>query len=203
MIVSNWKITDCARRLGNAPLFVIILLVSPAMATAQQSAPAPAPVTSGEPETTTATFADWTLRCQRVGDGPQSKRSCEIFQVIQTKNPQGQPITFAQIALGYAASGQPMHLVVELPVNIALSSIVNLVTDDKDAGLAAAWTRCLPAGCFAEAEVKDDVVRRWRTFNEAGRLTFKDASGREIRVATSYRGVGPALDALFKANATH
>jgi hypothetical protein len=33
------------------------------------------------------------------------------------------------------------------------------------------------------------AVRRWRTFNEPGRLTFKDAANREIRIATSYRGV--------------
>jgi invasion protein IalB len=205
MIVSNSKIANGVRGLGRASLVAVMLLVSPAIGTAQQAAPAPtpAPVTSGEPETTTATFADWTLRCQRVGDGAQSKRTCDVFQTIQTKNPQGQPITFAQIALGYPMPGQPLHLVVALPVNISLSSVVNLSTDDKDAGVEVKWTNCLPAGCIAEAQVKDDVVRRWRTFNDPGRLSFKDAAGRDIVVATSYRGVGPALDALFKANAVH
>jgi invasion protein IalB len=196
MIVRNSKAANLVRRLGKASLLVMMVLVGPATGSAQQPAPAP----SSEPETTTATFADWTLRCQRAGDGAQSKRTCEIFQIIQTKNSQGQPITFAQIALGYSAAGQPLHLVVALPVSISLASAVNLATDDKDAGTAVPWTRCLPAGCFAEAEVKDDVISRWRTFNEPGRLTFKDASGREIRVATSYRGLSPALDALFKAN---
>jgi invasion protein IalB len=195
--VHNSKAANPVQRLGKASLFAMMVLVSPVISSAQQ----PAPVTSSEPETTTATFADWTLRCQRAGDGAQAKRTCAISQTLQTTNPQGQPITFAQIALGYSAPGQPLHLVVALPVSISLASVVNLATDDKDIGIEAPWTRCLPAGCFAETEVKDDVVRRWRTFNEPGRLTFKDASGREIRVATSYRGLGPALDALFKANA--
>jgi invasion protein IalB len=157
---------------------------------------------TAEPENTTATFGDWTLRCQRVGEGAQSKRTCEVVQILRTQGQQGQQVTFAQIALGHPSAGQPMRLVVMLPVSVSFPSVANIATDEKDSGTDLAWSRCVPNSCFAESQVKDDMLLRWRAFGELGRLTFKDAAGREIRTAVSYRGVAQALDALVKANAS-
>ena len=190
------------RRIYKAPVFAVVLIAAVCPGIAQVPlVPAPRPSAPGvsvEPENTTTTFGDWTLRCQRVSDGAQAKRACEVTQTIQV---QGQQLPFAQIALGSPAAGQPMHVIAAVPVNVSFPSNVNIATDDNDPGIELAWTRCLQGGCFAESQIKDDVLRRWRTFAEPGRLTLKDASGREIRVAISYRGLAQSLDALAKANA--
>jgi invasion protein IalB len=210
------------RSTGKAAAFVAVLLAAAGPVFAQKAAPpaatprplapavtaepappaaAPRPAVTAEPENTTASFGDWTLRCQRVGEGAQSKRTCEVVQILRTHGPQGQQVTFAQIALGYPLAGQPMRLVVMLPVSVSFPSVANIATDEKDSGTDLAWSRCVPTSCFAESQVKDDMLLRWRAFGEPGRLTFKDAAGREIRTAVSYRGVAQALDALAKANA--
>jgi invasion protein IalB len=193
-------------RLGvKAAVLGVILLAAAGPGAAQQAAaPAPrpsAPAVSVEPENTTATFGDWTLRCQRVGDGANSKRICEVVQILRRQGQQGQQITFAQIALGYPSAGQPMRLVAMLPASVSFPSVANIATEDKDIGIDLAWSRCLQAGCFAESQVKDDLLRRWQAFGEPGRLTFKDATGHEIRTPISFRGIAQALAALAKANA--
>ncbi|WP_271023478.1 hypothetical protein [Rhizobium sp. RCAM05973] len=66
---------------------------SPAAAAPASSA---APVSS-EPNTTTASFGDWTLRCQRVGEAGKATRVCEVAQAMQV---QGQTAPVAQIAIG-------------------------------------------------------------------------------------------------------
>jgi invasion protein IalB len=210
------------RSTGKAAAFVAVLLVAAGPVFAQKAAPpaatprplapavtaepaspagAPRLAVTAEPENTTASFGDWTLRCQRVAEGAQSKRMCEVVQILRTQGPQGQQLTFAQIALGYPLADQPMRLVVMLPVSVSFPSVANIATDEKDTGTELAWSRCLPTGCYAESQVKNDMLLRWRAFGEPGRLTFKDAAGREVRTAISYRGVAQALDALAKANA--
>jgi invasion protein IalB len=56
----------------------------------------------------------------------------------------------------------------------------------------------LPAGCFAELELRDDVVKRLRTATERGRITFKDAGERDVVIPLSFKGFGNAFDALAK-----
>ena len=151
---------------------------------------APAPVTS-DPATTTASYGDWVLRCQRLAEGTKPGQICEVAQIIQIQGQQG---PFAQIALGRLPGDKQLNVTVVLPSNISLPSVARLEGKDKAKDLA--WTRCTPGGCIAGAAMTDDVLKSWRSSTEAGKLTFKDALGRDIGLPISFRGMSQALDAL-------
>ena len=64
---------------------------------AAPAVPAGAPAVSAEPANTSATYGDWVMRCQRVGEGAAAKRMCEVAQTIRVQ--QGRdPV--AEVALG-------------------------------------------------------------------------------------------------------
>ena len=164
--------------------------------------PAPVPAAdpaaiSAEPQNTSATYGDWVMRCQRIGEPGKQQRVCEAAQSIQV---QGQQAPIAQIALGRLAARDPLRITFVVPSNIVLPSSLKASIDDKDTqGIEAAWRRCTPGGCFADAEIKDELVKRWRAQTTQGRLQFKDAQGRDVALPFSFRGLAQALDALAKS----
>ena len=75
-----------------------------------------------------------------------------------------------------------------------------LAIDDKDTLPAdLSWRRCLPGGCFADIEIKDDLLQRWRSQSAQGIIKFKDSAGRDVTLPFSFRGFAQALDALAKS----
>lgn len=149
-----------------------------------------------EPASTSATYGDWVLRCQHVGEGDKAQRLCEVAQTVQLQGQQG-PI--AQIAFGRVAAADPLKLTAALPSNISLPGSVALGLGDKDPSpLALTWRRCLPGACIADGVPAPDTLRNYRAAADAGRLVFKDATGRDIAVPVSFRGLAQALDALMK-----
>jgi invasion protein IalB len=160
------------------------------------AAPAAAAPISADPQTTTANYGDWTVRCQRVGDGAAAKRFCEVAQTIQQQGGQG-PI--AEIALGRLAPADPLRLTIVLPPNVGFPSSPRMGVDENDAHSAElAWRRCLPGGCFADSEMKDDLLQRWRGLADHGQIRFKDSAGHDVAVPFSFKGLAQALDALAK-----
>ncbi len=143
--------------------------VTPAIstgATAQQPA-AQLPV-SATPERTTASFGDWTLRCERPDLPAGAPRICEIAQAITV---QGQQAPVAQIAFGRIQKSDPLKATIVLPLNVTLSSPVMLATGEKDPKpLDASWQRCLPIGCLAELPLRDELLRRLRAISEPGAI---------------------------------
>ena len=85
---------------------------APAPAAPGKAAPAPPPPVSADPAMTSATYGDWVLRCQRIGEGDKMQRLCEVVQLIQAQN-QRDPI--AEIALGRLPHEQALHLTTVLP----------------------------------------------------------------------------------------
>lgn len=168
------------------------LAASPAAAPAQA---APPPV-SAEPATTSATYGDWVMRCQRVGEGTAARRMCEVAQTIRVQ--QGRdPI--AEVALGRLPVEKALHLTALLPPNVSFPSSVSVAGEKPAQTLDLQWRRCLPGGCFADAVAADDLIKAWRGTAGAGKLTFKDAGGRDVQLPVSFRGLAQALDALDKA----
>lgn len=160
------------------------------------AAPATAPSVSAEPATTSATYGDWVMRCQRVGEGAAAKRMCEVAQTIRVQ--QGRdPI--AEVALGRLPVEKALHLTALLPPNVSFPSSVSMAGEKPAQTLDLQWRRCLPGGCFADAVAADEIIRVWRGSIGAGKLTFKDASGRDVQLPVSFRGLAQALDALDKA----
>ena len=164
----------------------------------QPPAKPPEPVSS-LPQATTASFGDWVLRCRRPDGGPDLATTCEVAQTLQV---QGQgPI--AEIAFGRppAKDGgkEAMRLVVVVPNNVTFPGVVTMSIDDKDARpVELTYRRCLPAGCFADAEASNDVLARWRPQGERGRIMFKDGASRDVALPFSFRGLSQALDAMAK-----
>ncbi|MDB5397878.1 MAG: invasion protein [Rhodospirillales bacterium] len=193
------RIAASVRFAGAALIFAAasIAIAGPLGAARAADAPAPAPV-GAEPQNTSATYGDWILRCSRVGDGAAAQRVCEIVQPFQLQGQQG---VFAQLAIGRTGAKDPLRVTAEMPATITFPSTVKLLTDEKDMQpLELTWKKCLPgAGCFADAEFKDDSVKRWKTQTGSGRLTFKDGMGRDLVIPFSFRGLPQALDGLAKS----
>ena len=166
---------------------------APATPRSPTAEPAQAAAAAG-PDRTTATFGDWLLRCERTAE---AARSCEVAQVIAVQG-SAQPI--AQVALGRIANNQPgLTLMVQVPVNVALGTPLRVIGEDRDPLVVeTAWQRCVPAGCFAGTDLRNDAVTRLRNRPEPALIEFRDSAGREVRLALSVRGLGPALDALAR-----
>jgi hypothetical protein len=60
--------------------------------------------------------------------------------------------------------------------------------------LDLAWRHSSSGGCLADGIVKHEMLERWRSLNEPGRISFKDTAGRNIAIPLSFRGLAPALD---------
>jgi invasion protein IalB len=160
--------------------FALALLLASGPSQAQQS--------------TSATYSDWVVRCQK--DAGAGKKTCVMDQVTQVK---GKNQAFSRTALAAPVSGRPINLEVQLPVNVSLRAPVVLRTDDADPGFSAPFDRCVPAGCFAEFDVKDEIVKKLRAAEGVGKATFKDSSGHDIAVPVSFKGFREAFDALAKS----
>ena len=149
-------------------LTALLLAVSPGLALAQAAKPAApaapakpdaqaAPPVDTEPQTTSATFGDWTLRCQKLPPGGDTARVCEVAQTIQG---QGQAGPVAEIALGRLKKTDPVRVTLVLPVNVIFPSSPTIAETKDAAPLELAWRKCLPGGCFSDAAVKDEVLKR-------------------------------------------
>jgi invasion protein IalB len=164
----------------------------PGIAVAQ--APAPPPAQSA-PQQTTATYEDWIVRCE-TQPGPPPQKFCEMVQFTQMKGQGGGVIS--QIAIGRPVKGQPVKLVIQLPIGVWLPTGIKLAVGAKDPGLLTTFKRCIPAACFADAEIKDDTIRKFRTATEAGQIQFKDGNQKDGTLPVSFKGFGTAFDALAK-----
>jgi len=157
--------------------------------------PAPEPVSS-EPETTTASYGVWTLRCTHRQEGDTTQRICEVEQSVV---PQGQQNPIAQIGIGRLSPKDDLHITVVLPTNITFQNAPKIVADDKDPGVELTWRRCVSGGCIADAIFKDDTLRAWHAVAaDTGRLLFTNAAGQNVAVEFSFRGFGKAMDAFAK-----
>ena len=184
----------------------LVLAALCSTATAQRShpqaqAPAPAPAAApsqdapsqAEPQRTTATFGDWTVRCVRPDKAAQL---CEVTQTLYDKS---QPV--AQTALGRPARGEKMRLTVLVPANVTLATPPRLQGEETDAPLELTWRRCLRAGCLADATLSEDQLRRLRARTATSRIAFQDGAGRDAAIPFAPRGLTQALDALAKEDA--
>jgi invasion protein IalB len=180
----------------------------PKPAPAQHPAPAqqhPAPATQGQatpaapvdqtPQRTTASYGDWVVRCE-TAPGPPPQKSCDMEQLAQVQG-QAQPIS--RVAIPLPPKGEAPKLFVQLPINVSFAAPLKITADAKDAGISTPFRRCVPAGCFAEVELKDDLQKKFRAAAaEPGKIVFKDAADRDVTIPLSFKGFGQAFEALLK-----
>ena len=172
----------------------VLMVLAAGPASAQAAKPAPV---EAEPRSTTASFGDWVVRCERGSVGDKPVRTCEAAQSMRV---QGQANPIAQFAIGRVAAGEPVRATVVVPNNISLPSTVRVAADDKDTQpLELAWRRCPPGGGFADAPTREDTLKHWRGLTEPGRIVFRNGSGQEVAIPISFRGLAQALEALAKS----
>ncbi len=182
------------RRFTAAALFAAFLVL-PTMASAAEQKLAEPPV-SAEPRTTTASYGDWTLRCQRVGETEKAVRICELVLTIQAGQQQS-PI--AELAMGRMSKADPYRVTAHLPTNIKLPSVVKFSLGEKDPRTQElAWRSCAPVGCFADAQLSEAQWLNLHGQAEPGSLEYADSVGRPVKLPVSFRGLPQAMDALAK-----
>lgn len=150
------------------------------------------PPVSSMPDSITASFADWLLRCQRSPDPKVTARVCDVVTFVVA---QGQSQPFAQITLTQSPD-RVFHVTALVPVNITIGITPTIATDEADPGHAMPWVACTPSGCIADVALTDADLQRFRAYTKQGRLTFSDSVGNQVRVAFSFRGLAQALDAM-------
>ncbi|MDB5411891.1 MAG: invasion protein [Rubritepida sp.] len=168
-----------------------------APAAAQSPRPAPpvpaaAPPPAPRPERTTASYGDWTLRCEQPAN--LAERSCEVAQPIM--DARGQPI--AQMVVKRGTEGGSLLVSVQVATNISLPEPVQLLIEDQTV-LTLTFRRCLPRGCFAEVEQRSADVFGIARRGEAAKLEYRDAAGALVSVPMPLRGLVAALEALARS----
>ncbi len=180
-----------------AALLMVTVDGAGAQAPAQKpgaTAPAGQTPSSEEPQRTTATYGDWVVQCV-TNTNPPSAEVCDMAQVTQL---QGENIPFSRVAIAHPDKGQPVKLIVQVPVNASFATAVNIQTGDDDPGVIAPFTSRTPNGCFAEFALKDDMMKKLRAATSVGKVSFADAGTRPVTVPISFNGFGAAFDALAK-----
>src|SRR5262249_17667258 len=130
---------------------------APPPAPQAQAVPAPAAV-DANPQRTTASYGDWVARCE-VAAGPPPQKNCDMDQQAQV---QGQANPLSRALVPMPQKGEPPKLFLVLPLNVSFSAPIKVMTNDKDAGITTPFRRCVPAGCIAEIELKDDLQKKFR-----------------------------------------
>ena len=118
--------------------------------------------------------------------------------MAQSTQVQGRNLPFSRVAIAHPVKGQPVRLEVQVPVNVSFGTNVKIQTGDADAGIAASFARCTPNGCFADFDIKDDALKKFRAATGAGKGSFADAGGHDVSVPLSFNGFNQAFDALLK-----
>jgi invasion protein IalB len=149
-----------------------------------------------EPSSTTATYGDWMMRCLR--ESPESKIViCEAAQALMVE---GQANPIAQIAFGRLNLKAPLRLTIVVPVNVAFDKNPQMqIEGQANSAVTLSWRRCAPGGCFADLEIKPEIVTQWRAASKAGQINFRNAANQDVALPFSFRGLAQALEALPKS----
>jgi invasion protein IalB len=111
---------------------------------------------------------------------------------------QGQQNPIALIAIGREKDNDPIRMVLQLPLNVTVSAHPKITLKQGEAPIELHFERCVPAGCFAMVQPADEAVRRLRAHSDPARITYKDATDKDVGFQFSLRGLSPALDAWAK-----
>jgi len=164
----------------------------PAAPAPQQPAPGAAPAQQGAGPTVVQVKAEpsqpeWTKVC-----GKDQNTNTEIcYTTRDFVSDQGQPVLALAV---YDVKGQQPQKVVRfvMPLGLLLQPGLRFAVDQGQA-TPGRYVMCLPNGCFAEAQVKDDfiaAVKKGANLN----VSVQNQMGREITFAVPAAGFGKAFD---------
>ena len=143
------------------------------------------------PQRTTATYGDWTVRCEMTSEEPAT-RNCEMFQAIGV---QGQSAPVAQVAFAPGTEAGAFRLVVQTPLAVWLASDVRLTVGEEEIAVAD-YKRCFQQSCLAEVDVPEAVMTDLVGRSGEGAVAFQDGAQRDVSVPFSFDGFADAHAAL-------
>jgi invasion protein IalB len=160
-------------------------------APAQQPAPGAQPQQNAGPTVVTVkaepSQPEWTKVC-----GKDQNTNTEIcYTTRDFVSDQGQPVLALAV---YDVKGQQPQKVVRfvMPLGLLLQPGLRFAVDQGQA-TPGRYVMCLPNGCFAEAQVKDDfiaAIKKGANLN----VSVQNQMGREITFAVPAAGFGKAFD---------
>ncbi|WP_262031929.1 invasion associated locus B family protein [Microvirga sp. Mcv34] len=130
---------------------------------------------------------EWTKVC-----GKDQNTSTEIcYTTRDFVSDQGQPVLALAV---YDVKGQQPQKVVRfvMPLGLLLQPGLRFAMDQGQA-IAGRYVMCLPNGCFAEAQVKDDFIAAIKKGNNLN-VSVQNQMGRELTFAVPAAGFGKAFD---------
>jgi invasion protein IalB len=169
---------------------------APAAQPAKPAAPAPAQGQPAQQQSTGPTVVqvkaepsqpEWTKVC-----GKDQNTNTEIcYTTRDFVSDQGQPVLALAV---YDVKGPQPQKVVRfvMPLGLLLQPGLRFAVDQGQP-IAGRYVMCLPNGCFAEAQVKDDFiasVKKGANLN----VSVQNQVGREITFAVPAAGFGKAFD---------
>lgn len=130
---------------------------------------------------------EWTKVC-----GKDQNTNTEIcYTTRDFVSDQGQPVLALAV---YDVKGQQPQKVVRfvMPLGLLLQPGLRFAVDQGQA-IAGRYVMCLPNGCFAEAQVKDDFIAAIKKGNNLN-VSVQNQMGRELTFAVPAAGFGKAFD---------
>ena len=130
---------------------------------------------------------EWTKVC-----GKDQNTNTEIcYTTRDFVSDQGQPVLALAV---YDVKGQQPQKVVRfvMPLGLLLQPGLRFAVDQGQA-IAGRYVMCLPNGCFAEAQVKDDFIAAIKKGNNLN-VSVQNQRGRELTFAVPAAGFGKAFD---------
>jgi invasion protein IalB len=174
---------------------------APAAQPARPAAPAPAPAQQpaqgAQPQQNAGPTVvqvkaepsqpEWTKVC-----GKDQNTNTEIcYTTRDFVSDQGQPVLALAV---YDVKGQQPQKVVRfvMPLGLLLQPGLRFAVDQGQA-VAGRYVMCLPNGCFAEAQVKDDFIASLKKGANLN-VSVQNQMGREITFAVPAAGFGKSFD---------
>jgi invasion protein IalB len=130
--------------------------------------------------------ADWTKVC---GKDPAGTEIC--YTTRDFVSDQGQPVL--AVAIYDIKAAQPQKIVRFLmPLGLLLQPGIRFAVDQGQP-TPGRYAVCFPNGCFAEAQVKDDLVNAFKKGTTLN-VSVQNQAGREVTFAVPAAGFGKAFD---------
>ena len=148
---------------------------------------------AAEPEQTTATYGEWTVRCVAHEELPP----CDMIQVA-VEHTSGREVL--RLSLAHLGEGSRIGVQAWVPLGVWVSAGVQLHVDGEEVALEGfGFTRCEGSGCFIESVVKESNLTPFKHGKEGG-LVVLNSAGAPRGVRLGFLGFTAALEAMKARN---
>ena len=151
------------------------------------------PSRAAEPEQTTATYEEWTVRCAARTETPP----CDMLQVAISQEDGRQVL---RLSLAHLGEGDRIGMQALIPLGVRVSGGVLVQVDGEAVAFEGfGFTRCEPGGCFIEGVIDEASLGAFMRGQE-GALAVLDSAGRPRAVRLGFAGFTAAFKAMKAKN---